>query len=252
MGGAPDEPRFIDRFSDRASLYRQARPTYPERLFETLASLAPGRDLAWDCGAGSGQAAVSLAHHFARVHASEPSRQQLAEAEQARGITYHCERAEDVAVPDQSVDLAVAAQALHWFDLDLYYAQVRRVLKPGGIVAAIGYDWMYVDEPVDAVVSDRFMPRLAPYWAPQNALLWAGYRSIPFPGEEVRLGAFAIHLDWKFEQVRNYILSWSAARAVQVAAGFTALDDVLDALEPLWGERRHVTMPLFVRAARLP
>jgi methylase of polypeptide subunit release factors len=84
MGGAPDEPSFIDRFSDRASLYRQARPTYPEWLFETLASLAPGRDLAWDCGAGSGQAAVSLAHHFARVHASEPSRQQLAEAEQAR------------------------------------------------------------------------------------------------------------------------------------------------------------------------
>lgn len=251
MGGAPAEPRFIDRFSDRASLYRQARPTYPARLFETLAALAPGRDLAWDCGAGNGQAAVALSRHFAQVHASEPSREQLAEAAQADRINYRCERAEDVALPDASVDLAMAAQAMHWFDLDLYFAQLRRVLKPGGIVAAIGYDWMYVDEPIDAAVSERLMPLLAPHWAPQNALLWAGYRSIPFPGEEVRLGPFAIHLDWSFPQVRDYILSWSASRALQAVTGATALDGALEALAQLWGERRHLTMPLFVRAARI-
>jgi SAM-dependent methyltransferase len=244
--------RFIDRFSDRASLYRRARPTYPDRLFETLAALAPGRDLAWDCGAGSGQASVALARHFAAVHASEPSGEQLAQAEAAAGIAYKCERAEDVSLPDASVDLALAAQALHWFDLDSYYAQVRRVLKPGGVLAAVGYDWMYVDPAIDAAVSDLLMPPLEAHWAPQNFLLWAGYRSIPFPGTEVRLGAFAMHLDWSFDEVRGYVMSWSALRALQAAGGEAPVLAALDELASLWGDgRRHVVMPLFVRAARL-
>ncbi len=244
--------RFIDRFSDRSALYRRARPTYPAKLFEALAALAPGRDLAWDCGAGNGQAAVALSRHFRAVHASEPSPQQLAEAQPADGVTYVRERAEDVSLPDGCCDLALAAQALHWFDLEVFYAQVRRVLKPGGVLAAIGYDWMYVDPAIDAVVNDRMMPLLDGLWAPQNALLWAGYRSISFPGEEVRLGAFAIYLDWGFDEVSDYISSWSAVRALQAAGGAAQVEAALGELGARWGGgRRRVVMPLYVRAARI-
>jgi ubiquinone/menaquinone biosynthesis C-methylase UbiE len=245
--------QFIDRFSDRSSLYRRARPTYPPELFEALAAVAPGRELAWDCGSGNGQAALALAHHFAAVHASEPSAQQLAEAQPHERVTYVEERAEDVSLPDASCDLVLAAQALHWFDLDLFYAQVRRVLKPNGMLAAIGYDWMYVDPAIDAAINDQLMPLLAPYWAPQNALLWAGYRSIPFPGEEVRLGAFAIYRDWSFAEVSAYMSSWSAFRAFQAAGGGDQAEAVLHHLQMLWGDPvRRVVMPLFIRAARLP
>lgn len=243
---------FIDRFSDRAALYRRARPTYPQDLFEALAALAPARDLAWDCGSGNGQAAVALARHFASVHASEPSEQQLQEAQRDVRVTYALERAEDVSLPDGCCDLVLAAQALHWFDLDRFYAQVRRVLKPNGVLAAIGYDWMYVGPEIDAAINTRLMPLLAPHWAPQNGLLWAGYRSIPFPGEEVRLGAFAIYLEWSFAEVSAYLSSWSAVRALRASGGGAPLEPVFADLESLWGDgARRIVMPLFIRAARL-
>lgn len=244
---------FIDRFSDRAELYRRARPNYPPLLFEALAALAPSRRLAWDCGTGNGQAAVALAAHFEAVHATDPSAQQLAQARTAAGVGYARERAEDVSLPDASVDLVLAAQALHWFDLDLFYAQVRRVLKPGGVLAAVGYDWMYVDPAIDAAIGAHLMPPLADQWAPQNALLWAGYRSIPFPGEDVRLGPFAIYLDWSFSEARAYLESWSSVRSLRAAGDPTPIDAALERLDSLWGvETRRVTIPLFIRAARLP
>lgn len=170
---------FIDKFSDRAALYRRARPTYPPELFAALAAAAPARNLAWDCGTGNGQAAVALAHHFAAVYATDPSEQQLAEAEPADRVSYHPERAEDVSLPDRSVDLVLAAQALHWFDLDAFYAQVGRILRPGGILAAVGYDWMYVEPAIDALVNDALMPLLAAHWSPR-AMLCCGTATAPF------------------------------------------------------------------------
>ncbi len=127
MGGP-----FIDRFSERSDQYRDARPTYPPGLIAALADLSPGRDRAWDCGTGNGQAAVALAEHFHSVFASDASPQQISQAAQADRVTYAVEAAEDVSLPDRSVDLVLVAQAMHWFDLDRFYVQVRRVLRPGG------------------------------------------------------------------------------------------------------------------------
>lgn len=243
---------FIDKFSDASAGYRRSRPFYPPALFEALAALAPGRDLAWDVGTGNGQAAGALASHFARVHATDPSPQQIAEAVPAERVTYRVELAEQVSLPDGCADLVLAAQSLHWFDRARFYAEAKRVLKPGGVLAATGYDWIYVSPDIDQTINRHLMPMLERYWAPQNAILWSGYRGIDFPGEEVRLGAFAIHLDWSFEQVRAYILSWSAARACLAAEGEGALAAPLAALAELWGDApRHVIMPLHLRVARL-
>lgn len=243
---------FIDRFSDGSAGYRAARPTYPAALFEALAGHAPGRDLAWDCGTGNGQAAVGLAAQFAAVHATDPSPQQIAQAVAAERVTYAIEPAEAVSLADSSVDLVLAAQALHWFDLDRFYAEAKRVLKRGGILAAVAYDWMYVAPAIDQAINDHLMPMLASYWAPQNALLWAGYRSIPFPGEEIRLGAFAIYREWSFEEVRAYVLSWSAARALVAAEGDGRLNEALSVLALLWGDGlRQLVFPLHLRVARL-
>jgi SAM-dependent methyltransferase len=243
---------FIDKFSDGAAGYRQARPTYPNELFEALAALAPGRKLAWDCGTGNGQAARGLARYFEAVFATDPSAPQIAEAVQSERVTYRVEGAERVSLGDASVDLVLVAQALHWFDLDLFYAEVRRVLRPGGVLAAIGYDWMYIDPAIDRAIDTQLMRLLMPYWAPQNAILWAGYRSIPFPGEEVRLGPHAIYLDWSFEEMFSYVRSWSATRALIAAEGEGAIARAAEALARVWGDgRRRVVMPLYIRAARL-
>jgi SAM-dependent methyltransferase len=243
MGGG-----FIDRFSDDAAGYRAARPTYPAALFEDLAAFAPGRALAWDVGSGTGQAALGLARQFERVHASEPSAALRAEACPHERIACHVEPAEHSSLPDRSVDLALAAQSLHWFDLDLFYAEAARVLKPGGVLAAIGYDWMYVAPEVDSAINRELMPLLAPFWATQNRILWDGYRSIPFPGEEIRIGAHAIYLEWSAAEALAYIGNWSAVRA----AGADRVAQALGAVESAWGPmRRRVVMPLHIRAARL-
>jgi hypothetical protein len=76
----PSSPEFKDHFSAVAASYARYRPGYPAVLFETLAGLAPARDLAWDCATGNGQAALHLAEHFARVVATDLSQEQLGRA----------------------------------------------------------------------------------------------------------------------------------------------------------------------------
>lgn len=219
-----------------------------------LATLAPSRRCAWDSGTGNGQAALGLAGHFDKVYATDASPQQIANAPPHEKVTYAVEAAEEVSLGKASVDLVLAAQAMHWYDLDRFYAQVERVLRPGGILAAIGYAWFYVDSGIDAVIEKTLLRPMRPYWAPNNALLWDGYRGIDFPGEEIRVGQPAIHLEWSLPEFWDYFLTWSATRAVQAEQGEEALLDAQEALVLAWGDpvrRRHVVMPMQVRVARL-
>lgn len=245
---------FIDKFSAVSDEYRRARPTYPSRLIATLAALAPGRERAWDSGTGNGQAAVALAEHFEAVFATDPSAEQIARAVAAERVTYAVEAAEEVSLPDRSVDLVLAAQAMHWYDLERFYDQVRRVLRPGGILAAIGYAWQYVDPEIDAAIDETLLRPMRDRWAPNNALLWDGYRSIPFPGTEVRVGAPAIHLHWSLPEFLDYVRTWSASRSLIAAEGQAPFDRARRRLETVWGDpegRRHVVMPMQVRVSRL-
>jgi SAM-dependent methyltransferase len=246
------QPGFIDLFSDESDRYRRTRPHHPAALLAELAALSPDRALAWDSGSGSGQAAVGLAGHFDAVHASDASAAQIAEAEPHPRVHYAIEPAERCALPDGSADLVLAAQAMHWYDLDLFYAEAARVLRPGGILAAIGYSWFFVGEAIDNAVREALLRPLQPYWAPQNRILWDQYRGIPFPGEECRVGPHALHLSWSLDELLDYVRSWSAARSLVAAQGEGWLDKARAELASLWGEgRRAVVMPMAARAARL-
>jgi len=146
------------------------------------------------------------------------------------------------------------AQAMHWYDLDRFYEQVRRVLRPGDILAAIGYAWQYVDPEIDAAVDETLLQPMRDHWAPNNALLWDGYRTIPFPGAEVRVGAPAIHLYWSLAEFLDYVRTWSAARSLIAAEEEEPLNRARLRLEIAWGDperRRHVVMPMQVRVSRL-
>jgi SAM-dependent methyltransferase len=238
---------FPDHFSGHASLYAAARPTYPERLIAEIAALAPATAQAWDVGTGNGQAALLLTQHFDRVHASDASAGQIAEAPSHDRINIAVETAERCSLADTSCDLILAAQCLHWFDLPAFYAEAVRVLRPGGLLAAIGYGWWYVDDEVDAIIAD-LLRRLEPHWLPGNWMLIDGYRGIDFPGEEIRIPPAAIHLSWDRRQLEAYVLSWSVVQRL----GTQVTDDCFAALRQVWpdGEQRRVTMPLAIRAAR--
>jgi SAM-dependent methyltransferase len=205
--------------------------------------------LAWDAGTGNGQAARLLADHFRRVHATDASAEQIAQAEPHPQIDFAAEPAERCSLADGSCDLVLAATSLHWFDLDGFYAEVRRVLRPGGVLAAIGYGWFYVDPVVDQIVARTLLKPLKPLWAAANLLLLDGYRTIPFPGEEVRVTTYAMHLAWTREQLEDYVSSWSAVQR----AGPQLVETASAELSKVWpdNQERHIFMPITTRAARL-
>ena len=122
---------FKDHFSGHARSYAAHRPHYPESLFAWLASQCPAQDTAWDCATGNGQAARSLARHFGKVLATDASDTQISLAEPHPKIHFSVAAAEDSGIGSGSVDLITVAQALHWFDIDRFFIEACRVLKPG-------------------------------------------------------------------------------------------------------------------------
>ena len=107
---------FADHFSRQAAAHNTFRPAYPARLIADIVDHAPGRALAWDCATGSGQVALALDAHFARVIASDGSQAQIAQGSPS-AARFVVALAERPPLRAGSVDLITVAQALHWFDL---------------------------------------------------------------------------------------------------------------------------------------
>jgi SAM-dependent methyltransferase len=244
-------PAFVDHFSTHSAGYARSRPTYPDIVFERLARLAPGRARAWDCATGSGQAAIGLARHFGQVEATDASAQQIANAIAAPNVTYSVQPAEATRFPDASFDAVCVAQALHWFDFARFYAEVRRVLRPGGLLLVLGYDRSNVDPAFDREFDRVVLAALAPFWPKQNKLLWDAYRDVPFPFAGVDFPKPDIELAWTLDDYLGYVATWSAVRKRQESdAAFLARARV--ELAPAWGPEgaRRVTMPLHVLCGR--
>ncbi|MFD0321751.1 class I SAM-dependent methyltransferase [Lysobacter gummosus] len=118
---------FKDHFSAIAGAYAAARPEYPPALFEQIARHVPAQARVWEPGCGSGQATRGLAAHFAQVHATDPSAQQIEQhwAREAamRGdgpVSLAIEPGERTELADGSVQLVAVAQAVHWFDRERF------------------------------------------------------------------------------------------------------------------------------------
>ena len=244
---------FKDHFSAHAGAYREARPTYPDALFDWLAAQAPSRRLAWDAGCGNGQASVALAVRFAHVHATDPSATQIANAGARPNVDYRVEPAESCSLADASADLAAVAQALHWFDHARYYAEVRRVLAPGGIVAAWSYADCSVAPDVDAVKNRLYVDLTGPYWPPERRYIDEGYRTLPFPFDEIAAPAFDMQVDWTLAHFLAYLRSWSATQRYIAANGADPVAIVEPDIAHAWGDpglARRVRWDFHLRVGR--
>jgi SAM-dependent methyltransferase len=245
---------FIDAFSDTAKLYAGSRPTYPGALFQAFAELAPCRQSAWDCGTGNGQAAIGFAEFFDSIEATDASSEQIAHAQPHPRVHYRVALAEASGLADQSVDLVSVAQALHWFDLDRFFAEVQRVARPNAVVTVYGYTWFYLSPMLDALTERWLLQPVQSYWSANNRLLWDGYRTIDFPFEDLAAPCLAIHLWWTLDQLFDYYLTWSAPRRKISADGDSFVGAARLAFESAWGDSkqpRHVVMPLTVRVGRV-
>jgi methylase of polypeptide subunit release factors len=79
-------------------------------LFEYLGSIAPTRQLAWDCGTGNGQAAVGLASVFDRVIATDAGEKQIANAQSHEIVQYRVAPAENSGIGSETIDLILVAK----------------------------------------------------------------------------------------------------------------------------------------------
>lgn len=249
-----DASRFPDLFSGQAATYAAARPEYPEALYEFLASVVSARDAAWDCATGNGQAARGLARLFTRVIATDASSAQLAHAVPCDGVEYRVALAEESGLPARSVQLVTAAQALHWFDLDRFYAEVRRVTVPGSVLAAWSYGSCFAGDDVERPLRQFEFETLGSYWHPARRWVDEGYRSIPFPFPDIPAPTFQLRVRWTLPQLGLYLSSWSAVDAYRRARGNDPVPRIIDSIAQHWGAAdtvRDVTWPLALRVGRI-
>jgi len=226
--------QFNDHFSGHPEIYKRFRPVYPAALFQWLHDLAPDTQTVWDAGTGNGQAALALAERFPYVIATDPSAQQVALASPHPRVRYAVSPAEASGLDARSVDLCFSAQALHWFDFEAYWAEVRRVASPRGVVVAMTYNHPSVTPAIDAVVA-RYIAFILEDWPPQRRHVNAGYATIPFPFDAVGVPDFAMTRHDTFEAFYGYCGSWSAAQRAQRRLGHDPRLAFRDALLEAWG-----------------
>lgn len=241
---------FKDHFSGHAADYAKFRPNYPPELFDHLASISRARALAWDCATGNGQAALGLAQHFEKVIATDASAQQIESARSHPNIIYRVASAEASGIESGSVDLILVAQALHWFDLDRFFAEAKRVLNEGGILAISTYLHLSVNPEVDAVVSKFYHETTGPFWPPERALVEDNFASVHFPFDELAPGRFEMRQQWNVDQLIGYLQTWSATKKFIAAHGFDPTGSLKQDLERVCGDLEHpsqITWPLKLR-----
>jgi SAM-dependent methyltransferase len=239
-----------DLFSSQSKAYAAFRPTYPPELYQFIFQHVKDKVDAWDCATGNGQVAQYLARHFVKVHATDISQQQLDHAVKKNNIFYSASSAEKTTFNDNQFDLITVAQALHWFDRNTFYDEVKRVCKPGGILAVWGYALLYIEPAIDQLIMDFYNATVGPYWDQARRLVEDEYRSISFPFEQIKAPDFHIKVHWTLDQLSGYFSSWSATQKFIGENGYDPVPPFIKSLEEYWSKpEMAVSFPIFSRIA---
>lgn len=239
-----------DNFSSHSSQYAQYRPGYPPEVFTFLKNTVTDKETAWDCGTGNGQVAAELADFFSTVEATDISKNQLKEAVKKANINYRVQRAERTDFPDRYFDLICVAQAIHWFDFDAFYVEVRRTLKPTGILAVMGYGLFRSNQATNEVINYFYKNIVGPFWDEERKYLDEEYQSIPFPFKELQTPRFEHRLQWSFEHLLGYLNSWSAVKHYEKAQKRNPVALIEKELRNSFGEQGEVVFPILFRVGK--
>lgn len=244
-----------DNFSKQSDSYLRFRPTYPQNLYELLLSHVTTRNRCLDCGTGNGQVAAELAEHFNEVYATDISQKQIENAIKKSNITYILSRAEKTDFPDNYFDLITVGQALHWFDLEAFENEVRRVAKKGGVLGTWGYGLLKVDPAIDPVIEDFYLNKVGPYWDQERDHIDSGYRSIQFDFEEIDVDqTFSIEEERSLDQLQGFFNSWSSVQHyMHKNQGDDPVEPLMAQIRSVWGQSvtQRVTYPVFIRLWRV-
>jgi ubiquinone/menaquinone biosynthesis C-methylase UbiE len=247
-----------DRFSFRSALYARSRPTYPDLMMQWLRGRTARGESCWDVGTGTGQVAGLAAEYFDRVYATDVSAAQLEEAPITSGVTYAVEPAECSTLPADSVDAVLVGAAAHWLNLPDFYREVRRVCRPGGMLAMFSYGIRVAGEPELQAVIDRYASTiLVPWWSQRLAMVEAAYKPIAFPFDEIAFPTFAASSFGDLQSLENLLRTWSAAQQMAKATGTDPVASIQADLHHAWTRTaaahipRTLRWPIFARVGRV-
>ena len=242
-----------DLFSANAQNYLQYRPDYPEELFKFMAAHSAKTQLAWDCGTGNGQAAIHLVHYYDQVFATDLSARQIEHAIQHPNIQYQQQLAEKTSFPENSFDLILVAQAIHWFDFEAFYREVVRTAKKEALLAIIGYNRLRVTPEIDQYITHFYTQIIGPYWDKERRYIDEGYQTIPFPFQEIKVPDFYYEVSWTFDHLIGYLKTWSAVSHYIQSNQQDPIDFIRENLQQLWGanQSRIVRFPILFRLGKI-
>lgn len=241
-----------DNFSKQAFDYSKFRPQYPQEMIEYIISFVNNKSIALDLATGNGQVAHKLSAHFKKVFATDISQKQLDNAIQADNIIYSKESAEETSFENQKFDLIVVAQAVHWFDFELFYKEIYRILKPEGIFAVMGYGLFLTNPDSDKILRHFYYNVVGPYWDAERKYLDENYETIPFPFDEIKVEKFENQFSWPFEALIGYLKTWSSVQHYISKNNQNPIDLIYDDLKSSWEKNSHkVIFPLLLRIGKL-
>lgn len=186
--------------------------------------------------------------------ATDASAEQIANAVAAPNVEYRVAPASASGLAPCSVDAVTVAQALHWFAEDSFFDEVRRVTVPGGVVAAWCYGYCHAGADVEAILRELEEGTLRGYWHAERRYVIEGYRTIPFPFEELPAPTLELRVRWTLRQLIEYLNTWSAVASYRKTHGRDPVAPVRERLTAYWGDpdrARDVTWPLGLRLGRV-
>lgn len=243
-----------DIFSDRSVFYKKYRPTYPQQLYDEILKNVFTINSCWDCGTGNGQVAVELSKSFQQVYATDISENQLAQAEKKKNIIYKIERAEKTSFDDSQFDLITAAQCIHWFGLDEFFMEVKRVAKNGAVLCIWGYNLVRINNIIDDILDKFYWDIVGEYWDAERQHVDNEYKSIQFDFDEIKINkTFVINNRWTINEFEGYLNSWSSVHHYLRINKTNPVNWIIERVKQHWNTNMliDVSFPIFIRLARI-
>ena len=242
-----------DNFSTQSDKYAKFRPTYPSELFDYLNTIVPNKENAWDCGTGNGQVAYELAKNFNNVFATDISQEQLNNARKAENIKYSVQSAENTKFDNCIFDLIVVAQAIHWFDFEQFYKEVKRTSKENAKLCVLGYGIIKISSQIDNIITNFYEKVIGKYWDEERKYIDENYQTIPFPFEEIQSPKFENRHEWSLEHLIGYLNTWSAVKHYIKQNNHNPIEELELELKKYWnkGENKEVRFPILLRIGKI-
>ncbi|SCV00150.1 LANO_0F05446g1_1 [Lachancea nothofagi CBS 11611] len=234
-----------------SDFYQKNRPTYPESLYEAIKSYHDGvSEIAIDIGCGTGISTFPLLRYFSKVFGLDPSPTMLTPANKCKEdlkpedrsrIEFKVCAAEKLSTlfNEDSIDIVVGAESIHWVDHRRFFEEAHRVLRPHGTIAYWFYvEPIFLDFPEANEIYEKYVYEdpayMGPLWKPGKEYLRLFGETIRIPDDkfyEIKKHIYrplkSEHKTAYFEQrnsytlgdFRRYLRSWSAYHTWQQIHG---------------------------------